>query len=185
MARKPVLTGGRKDEIIDVATRLFFINGYEATSVRMIMDEVGGEIGMFYHYFKSKDMLFDQVVERFFQNYRKKFETVLTECENKEQLVEKLVPLYERSMTEFNSIKDNIHWTVQIALHEGTLRALCPAVSGAISKWDIGNDTPPDVLAGQLIYGISATVHSEGFEKLSHDDKKKCIVSFIDRVFGM
>ena len=52
MARKAVLTGGKRDEIIDIAMKLFFENGYEATSVRMIMNEVGGEIGMFYHYFK-------------------------------------------------------------------------------------------------------------------------------------
>ena len=84
MARKAVLTGGKRDEIIDIAMKLFFENGYEATSVRMIMNEVGGEIGMFYHYFKSKDMLFDQVVESFFKKYREKFEAMLMSCENKE-----------------------------------------------------------------------------------------------------
>ena len=41
MARKAVLEGGKRDEIIDAATELFFENGYEATSVRMIMDKVG------------------------------------------------------------------------------------------------------------------------------------------------
>ena len=184
MARKPVLTGGKRDEIIDTATRLFFTNGYEATSVRMIMDEVGGEIGMFYHYFKSKDMLFDQVVERFFQNYREKFEAVLTECGTKEQLVDSLLPLYERSMVEFNTIKGNIHWTVQLALHEGTLRALCPVVSQVISGWDLGKDILPDILGGQIIYGISATIHSEGFEKLSSEEKKKCIMTYINKIFG-
>lgn len=35
MARKPLLTGGKKDEIMDTAMKLFFENGYEATSVRM------------------------------------------------------------------------------------------------------------------------------------------------------
>ena len=66
MARKPVLTGGKRDEILESAMKLFFENGYEATSVRMIMNAVGGEIGLFYHYFKSKDELFDRVTERFF-----------------------------------------------------------------------------------------------------------------------
>ena len=70
MARKPVLTGGKRDEIIKTATALFFEKGYEATSVRMIMEIVNGEIGMFYHYFKSKEELFDRVVEKFFDDYR-------------------------------------------------------------------------------------------------------------------
>ena len=95
MARKAVLTGGKRDEIIDIAMKLFFENGYEATSVRMIMNEVGGEIGMFYHYFKSKDMLFDQVVESFFKKYRDEFEAMLESCENKEAFVKTFLPLYE------------------------------------------------------------------------------------------
>lgn len=66
MPRKPVLEGGKRDEIISTAMQLFFENGYEATSVRMILDRVGGEVGMFYHYFKSKEELFQKVVDRFF-----------------------------------------------------------------------------------------------------------------------
>ena len=118
MARKAVLTGGKRDEIIDIAMKLFFENGYEATSVRMIMNEVGGEIGMFYHYFKSKDMLFDQVVESFFKKYREKFEAMLISCENKEAFVKTFLPLYEKSMGEFGRLKGNMHWSVQIAMHE-------------------------------------------------------------------
>ena len=55
MARKAVLQGGKRDEIIKVATKQFFENGYEETSIRSILNDVGGEVGMFYHYFKSKD----------------------------------------------------------------------------------------------------------------------------------
>lgn len=39
----------------------------------MILDKVNGEIGMFYHYFKSKDELFQKVVESFFKDYRNHF----------------------------------------------------------------------------------------------------------------
>ena len=69
---------------------LFFENGYESTTVRMIMDRVGGEIGMFYHYFKSKDMLFDQVVDRFFQGYQKSFEVLISECSTPEEFAESM-----------------------------------------------------------------------------------------------
>ena len=91
MARKAVLEGGKRDEIIMTAMKLFFEHGYEATSVRMIMNEVGGEIGMFYHYFKSKDMLFDTVVERFFKEYSENFEAVLLTCKTREDFVKKLM----------------------------------------------------------------------------------------------
>ena len=58
MARKPAAEGGKKEALITTALKLFMENGYENTSVRMILNEVGGEVGMFYHYFKSKDALF-------------------------------------------------------------------------------------------------------------------------------
>ena len=76
MARKPVLEGGKRDEIIDAATQLFFTEGFEGTSVRMILGRVGGEVGMFYHYFSSKEELFDIVVDRFFRQYALDFESM-------------------------------------------------------------------------------------------------------------
>ena len=51
-----------------------------------------------------------------------------------------------------------------------------------IEKWDVKNDTPSDILAGQLLYGISATVHSAGFENLRTDEKKACILDYINRI---
>ena len=182
MARKAVLVGGKRDEIIDIATKLFFEKGYEATSVRMIMNEVDGEIGMFYHYFKSKDMLFDVVVERFFQNYREKFEGILAGCETREDFVKIFLPLYETSMDDFNKIQGNIHWSVQQAMHEGTLMALKPGIETLISKWDIKNEAPVGILAGQLLYGLSATIHSSDFKNMNAEEKKKCILDFIDRI---
>ena len=182
MARKPVLEGGKRDEITDAAMELFFENGYEATSVRMIMDRVGGEIGMFYHYFKSKDMLFDMVVERFFKEYREKFEKALLTCNTREDLVKMLTPIYEKSMEDFGKLKGNIHWTVQSAMHEGTLLALKPAIQSLIEKWDVDNKVDPEILAGQVIFGISATIHSEAFNKMVPAGKEKCILDFIGRI---
>ena len=63
MARKPNPEGGKRDEIIAAATELFFTGGFEGTSVRKILGRVGGEVGMFYHYFASKEELFDVVVD--------------------------------------------------------------------------------------------------------------------------
>lgn len=182
MARKAVLEGGKRDEIIEKAMKLFFEHGYEATSVRMIMNEVGGEIGMFYHYFKSKDMLFDSVVERFFRNYREKFETMLSGCDTREDFVKTFLPVYEKSMEEFAGIQGNVHWTVQTAMHDGTLEALRPAICRVIDSWGKKSDTPSNIFAGQLLYGLSATIHSSEFEKMTAAKKKACILDFIGRV---
>ncbi|MCR5733984.1 MAG: TetR/AcrR family transcriptional regulator [Lachnospiraceae bacterium] len=182
MARKAVLEGGKRDEIIGTAMKLFFEHGYEATSVRMIMNEVGGEIGMFYHYFRSKDLLFDRVVEKFFKDYREKFEAMLSDCSSRQDFVKTFLPMYERSMEEFGQIQGNVHWSVQAAMHDGTLEALRPLICEMIGKWGTTNSMPHDILAGQLLYGLSATIHSPEFEKMSAAKKKKCILDYIDRI---
>ncbi|MCR5237742.1 MAG: TetR/AcrR family transcriptional regulator [Lachnospiraceae bacterium] len=182
MARKKVLEGGKRDEIIGTAMKLFFEHGYEATSVRMIMNEVGGEIGMFYYYFKSKDMLFDLVVERFFRNYRERFEEMLFGCDTREDFVKTFLPMYEKSMEEFRQIRGNVHWTVQAAMHDGTLELLRPLISAKIDKWGKKSCESADILAGQLLYGLSATIHSSVFEKMNTSEKKNCILDYIGRV---
>ena len=182
MARKPVLTGGKRDEILETAMKLFFEHGYEATSVRTIINAVGGEIGMFYHYFKSKDELFDRVVERFFEGFGKKFEDMLAGCETAEEAAERFLPLYRESMAHYGMLEGNMHWSVRYAMHARTVAALVPAVASFLREKGPGSDTPADVLAGQLVYGISGTIHSPSFEALAPEEKKRCLAAYIKKI---
>lgn len=184
MARKPVLTGGKRDEIIAKAMILFFENGYEATSVRMIMEQVGGEIGMFYHYFKSKEELFDKVVDAFFKNYEEKLSGLIRGCSSPEELVNMLLPIYEKSMQEFGALQGNMHWTIQYAMNARTVAAFLPVVAESLTQWGIKSETPPEILAGQLLYGISATIHSKTFEAMDENTKKEMLVSFLGKVLA-
>lgn len=54
----------RKNEILDTAQSLFYSQGYENTSVANVIDTIGIAKGTFYHYFKSKAELLDQIVDR-------------------------------------------------------------------------------------------------------------------------
>ena len=65
MAKK----GETREKILNAATKVFFENGFEATSVKMILDEANVVTGSFYHFFPSKENLFENVVEKFLQNY--------------------------------------------------------------------------------------------------------------------
>ena len=182
MARKAVLEGGKRDEIIRTAMGLFFEHGYEATSVRMIMDKVGGEIGMFYHYFKSKDMLFDCVAEYFFKDFREKCEKTVSECTSPDVFAEKFLPLYEEGMAQFDKLKGHMHWTIQFAMHARTVASLVPFGIALIDKFGIKTSVPKDILAGQLIYGISATLHSESFAGMDDAQKKECPMEYINKL---
>jgi len=57
----------RKNEILDTSGALFYRYGYDNTSVATIIDAVGIAKGTFYHYFKSKEDLLDQLVSRRFR----------------------------------------------------------------------------------------------------------------------
>jgi AcrR family transcriptional regulator len=55
----------RRDELLDVAQRLFARNGYDGTSVNQIITELGVSKGAFYHYFDSKEDLIEALACRF------------------------------------------------------------------------------------------------------------------------
>jgi AcrR family transcriptional regulator len=57
----------RLTEFLDTARQLFFEKGYEKTSVNDIIEKVGVAKGTFYHYFKSKEDLLDQLVNQFIE----------------------------------------------------------------------------------------------------------------------
>ena len=61
--------GETKNVILDAATAVFFEYGFEASSVKMIIEKAGVVTGSFYHFFPSKELLFEAVVERYLQEY--------------------------------------------------------------------------------------------------------------------
>lgn len=54
----------RQREILDVAQRLFFEEGYEATSVQRIIDTLHLSKGAFYHHFESKEAVLEALIDR-------------------------------------------------------------------------------------------------------------------------
>ena len=180
MARKPVLEGGKRDEIIAAASELFFTEGFEKTSVRMILDKVGGEVGMFYHYFRSKEELFDTVADRFFRQYEAAFRKMTEDVSTIEEFTDRLLSLYGSSMEQFAKIRGNMHWTVQSAFHERTLAAMIPAAEAMLEKFGYDGSYPPDIAAARSIASLSAALHSRSFEAMDEDEKKQLIRDLIN-----
>ncbi|WP_416150814.1 TetR/AcrR family transcriptional regulator [Salipaludibacillus sp. HK11] len=55
----------RRNEIMDVAERLFLTKGYTGTAINDILKEIGIAKGTFYYYFQSKEEVMDAIVMRF------------------------------------------------------------------------------------------------------------------------
>lgn len=168
MARKVVLEGGKRDEILNAALELFLRNGYEATSIRMILEHVNGEVGMFYHYFNSKQEVFDKAVELFFKKSGEKISAVVTNHGSPRFMLEQLYDCYTSSMEELSQLANgSIHWSILYAMHDQTLEAMLPAfrsmIHGLLQAAGSDGGYRKEYLASFLLKGISGLVHDKTF----------------------
>jgi len=190
MARKAILEGGKRDEILKAALKLFLANGYEGTSVRMILEQVGGEIGMFYHYFSSKQELFDKAFELFMKMQGEWFSSLMSQESDTitpRMRLEQLWECYANGMNDFAKLSggDTIHWSVLYAIHDLTIKAMLPSFRTMIIHifQTAGKDnySESEWLAPFVLSGISGLLHDKSFAALTKDKQILLIVELICR----
>lgn len=135
MARKQMFEDGTKNRIIEVGNRLFFEKGFDGTGIREIMKEVGADVGAFYYYYKSKDELFEDVLNNFFAPYEVDFEKIASEAEQRPyRALLRFFEYVKLSTREFRAKYDgHIHKTVRWAIREQTLTVLEPYIERIIN----------------------------------------------------
>ncbi|MBP5761769.1 MAG: hypothetical protein J6W48_02235, partial [Lachnospiraceae bacterium] len=62
--------------------------------------------------------------------------------------------------------------------------SLLPSVITILDSLNLHDGIMTDVDAGQLVYGISGTIHTKSFEKMSMKKKKACLKEYINLVLG-
>ena len=92
-SKKPEI---RRQELIDIAAALFAEKGYEAVSVRDILEVVNGAPGMFYYYFKSKQEIYMAAMEQYIT---RRLERQCKIMEDEEVPFENKLPVF-RNMVE-------------------------------------------------------------------------------------
>ena len=65
MTPTPQVEPGTRDRLIEAARELFYVHGYEATSVAEILDRADVNSGSMYHYFSGKEELLLAVLETY------------------------------------------------------------------------------------------------------------------------
>lgn len=129
--------GETREKILKAATEIFFHNGYEATSVRDILEKADVVTGSFYHYFPSKELLLEAVVERFLMNYSQKVSVII---ENEDLSIMERLDLFVNQMKETSVMYyevlqvEKMHWTLQYALQTKSVEALILSVIKMIEK---------------------------------------------------
>lgn len=130
MPRKQRFEGGTKNRIIAVGGRLFFERGFDGTGIRQIMKAVGADVGGFYYYFKSKDELFDAVLENFFVPIKEGFARIADSVGDDPAATLLEFFRYVRQITvDFREkYEENMHRTVRWAIREQTLTVMEPYI---------------------------------------------------------
>lgn len=92
-----------REHILATAFELFFSRGYKSVTMNELVEATGMSKGAFYHYFNSKEELWDLTQEKFLEQYlahqRIDFDDSLTLKENMVQLVHRFSPLVDRMNT--------------------------------------------------------------------------------------
>lgn len=122
-----------QENIISIATKLFYINGFEDTSMRQLAGELGMSVSNLYKYFKSKEDLFSEIVKGYHTQYLTNFKKFVShkemdsfDADGNQQLTQAL----------FGSIKsDHVKFVLLMDKSRGTKYAKFKAeVSTLLSK---------------------------------------------------
>ncbi len=174
--------GETREVILKAATRVFFENGFEKTSVKMILNEANIVTGSFYHFFSSKEALFEAVVEDFLKDYSLRISTLLEDDTlTIGQITDGFFKEFAQSTeTYFDVLQaDKLHWTVKCALHDMTIGSMIEPLTHALSRLlQEGSieslvEVDPETLARILIKGSEAIVQGLGSTDRTGDSAGK------------
>jgi len=184
----------RKNEILDVAERLFVTKGFDNTSTNDILSEIGIARGTLYDHFKSKTDILDAMIERISKQLMEKATNIFNKRD---------IPVLQRltmMMMALNvdgslgqEVMEQVHRPQNALLHQkmqdGRLTGITPLITGLIEEgMEQGicqTDYPTEVAEMTFLYAITV------FDTLSNhseEAKSKKIIAFIgnlERLLGM
>ena len=116
MTKKTIPEAGKKEAILDAALESFLENGYESTSVRSISQKVGCEVGLIYYYFKTKEELFDRVLDAYYEKTEKEMQAIAAQTD---ATVEKFINYMEKKAVSYRkNFSENVHFSIRASVRE-------------------------------------------------------------------
>lgn len=175
----------RRNEILDVAERLFCTNGYDDTSTNDILAEIGIARGTLYYHFKSKEDILDAMIDRILADIISKAESIA--LDESAPVLERLTltVLAANVDTQTGSmILEQVHKPQNALMHakmqERLLSSLVPLfvkiIEDGISCNLMQTDYPEDTIQMLLLY--SNSVFDDSIE-YPEEVKKRKVIAFI------
>lgn len=177
----------RRNEILDVAERLFCTNGYDNTSTNDILAEIGIARGTLYYHFKNKEDILDGMIDRILDEIVRKARTIALDESRPvlERLTQTVLAANVDTKTG-NMILEQVHKPQNALMHakmqEKLLSQLIPffvkIVEDGISQNLMQTDYPEDTLHMLLLY--SNTVFDDYSAEYTEEEKKRMVLAFIN-----
>ena len=175
----------RRNEILDVAERLFCTKGYDQTSTNDILSEIGIARGTLYYHFSSKEDILDAMIDRILDEIVRRASRIA---------LDESVPVLER-MTQTilasnvdtkigDMILEQMHKPQNALMHakmqERLLSRLIPLfvkiIEDGISQNLMKTDYPEETMQMLLLY---ANTVFDDFIEYTEEEKKKMVLAFI------
>lgn len=175
----------RRNEILDVAERLFCTRGYDNTSTNDILTEIGIARGTLYYHFKSKEDILDAMIDRILDDITAKASRIaLDESRPVLERLTKTVLAANVDTKTGDMILEQVHKPQNALMHakmqERLINQLIPLfvkmITDGMKQGIMQTDYPEDTMQMLLMY--SNTVFDDSIA-YSEEEKKGKVMSFI------
>jgi AcrR family transcriptional regulator len=93
--------GGRREELLAIAARLFATKGYGRTTVRDIADAAGILSGSLYHHFDSKESMVDEILSTFQDALFDRYDEILASPDDARVRLEQAIRVSVEAIDKF------------------------------------------------------------------------------------
>ena len=123
----------RKQELLQIAYRMFITRGYENTSVDEIIEEAGIAKGTYYYHFPSKEQTLEQVIDMMLDAQEEHARAVMAADMPIPQKVVGVIASFRPDASE-TTITDALHAPENIVMHDKTERKLRERIVPILSE---------------------------------------------------
>jgi AcrR family transcriptional regulator len=176
----------RRKEIMNTAAQFFLSQGYEETSINMIVEHLGVAKGTFYHYFKSKEEILGAILEEYLERFAQQIRLLASDkkvnpSKKLEFVLKSVLKSNEEPKHLTAHVEDNksakLHQMMEDKFYEKFKPIFLSILQQGIEE-GIFKSSYPEELTEVLLIGVRGYmhIHLPGFSDLEYAKAKLMVI---------